>query len=165
MSGGHGGGHGVLRGVVPPVVCLLRRRHGLRRGDGARYRVSVVTFEPSDEGVNGRVNLIPIAVAIGSDGEIFHDLFTPRLIGEAELSRRLFRGAEKVGNSLLVFLAFVGEEFLECFLVSSVGRPVDLVGDEFAGQGCHGLDEPRQNLVQVFIFLLCMIQSCRHYNI
>ena len=90
MSGGHGGGHGVL---VPPVVCMLRRRHGLRRGNGARYWVSVVTFEPSDEGVNGRVNLIPIAVAIGSDGEILHDLFTPRLIGEAELSRRLFQGA------------------------------------------------------------------------
>ena len=151
MSGGHGGHHGVLRGMITP---LLWRRHGLRRGDGSRDRVSVMTFEPSYESVHSRVNLMPVAVAIRSEREILYNRFTPRLIGETELSWRLLRCTEKVRNSFLVLFSFVSEKFFKCFLVPSTGRSVDLVRDEVAGQGCHGLDEPCQDLVQVFVLLL-----------
>ena len=66
MSGGHGGSNGVLRGMVPPMMGLLGWGHGLGRGDWAGDWVPVVTFEPSDESTNGRVDLVSIAVPIRS---------------------------------------------------------------------------------------------------
>ena len=88
----------LLGGVV---VAGLRRWHGLGDGgDWAGDGVSVVCLEPRDEGVHTRVHLTSVAVAVGSQGEVFNHGLCSGLVSQGKLARSLSASTEEVWYSL-----------------------------------------------------------------
>ena len=112
-----------------------------------------MALEPLQEPVHATVDPIPVPESVRCHSQVLNPGFGTRLVAETELARVLFRGAEEVRNTFGVLGFLLHQQLLELVNITTIGRLVALVCDKVFSKGCHWLDKPGQDLIQVFVRL------------